>query len=245
MDDDDRAGHDASRGAGGEERPLADHLVSVMRTFADEAELVPIDAMQASARGRLRSRRWGRDLMLYAPIDTLTVGRRDEDLPWGGPWADHMLPRAVVDGDVVSGLGAMNPKGHAACVLMAAEAIARADVDLEGDLVLAFGAGGMPTNARDDKERRNVAQGVGASYLLEQGTWADGAIIAKSHWAVNRQEVGLAWLDVTVHGTHTYVGARHRIEYSNPIATAGLLVGQIEGWLAEWAVRHATGEVGS
>ena len=35
---------------------------------------------------------------------------------------------------------------------------------------IVFGAGGMPTNARDDQERRNVAQGVGASFLLEQVT---------------------------------------------------------------------------
>lgn len=227
----------------GEERELAEHLVEVMRGFADDAETLPLDATQASARGRLRSARTGRDLLLYAPIDTLTTGRPEHDLPWGGPWADHMLPRAVVDGDVVRGLGAMNPKGHAACVLMAAEAIATAGIELDGDLVLAFGAGGMPTNARQDQERRNVAQGVGASFLLEQGTWADGAIIAKSHWAVNRQEVGLAWLDLTVHGTHTYVGARHRIAYSNPIVTAGQLVGELEEWLVEWSVRHRAGEV--
>lgn len=227
----------------GGERPLAEHCVEVMRAFTDDAEVVPMDAEQASARGRLRGRRTGRDLLLYAPLDTLTVGDPDVDLPWGGPWAAHMLPRAVVDGDVVSGLGAMNPKGHAACVLMAAEAIAAAEVELDGDLVLAFGAGGMPTNARDDQQRRNVAQGAGASYLLEQGTWADGAIIAKSHWAVNRQEVGLAWLDVTVHGTHTYVGARHRIAYRNPIVLAGQLLPDLDAWLADWATRHAVGEV--
>lgn len=227
----------------GGERPLAEHCVEVMRAFTGDAEVVPMDAAQASARGRLRSRRIGRDLLLYAPIDTLVVGDPDEDLPWGGPWADHMRPRAVVDGDVVRGLGAMNPKGHAACVLMAAEAIAAAGAELDGDLVLAFGAGGMPTNARDDQVRRNVAQGVGASYLLEQGTWADGAIIAKSHWAVNRQEVGLAWLDVTVHGIHSYVGARHRIAYHNPIVTAGQLLPELESWLADWSTRHASGEV--
>lgn len=227
----------------GGERPLAEHCVEVMRAFTDDAEVVPMDAEQASARGRLRGRRTGRDLLLYAPIDTLTVGDPDEDLPWSGPWADHMLPRAVVDGDVVKGLGAMNPKGHAACVLMAGEAIAAAEAELDGDLVLAFGAGGMPTNARDDQRRRNVAQGVGASYLLEQGTWADGAIIAKSHWAVNRQEVGLAWIDVTVHGTHTYVGARHRIAYHNPIVTVGRLLPDLEEWLADWAARHTVGEV--
>jgi acetylornithine deacetylase/succinyl-diaminopimelate desuccinylase-like protein len=227
----------------GEERPLAEHLVEVMRPFANDVELMAIDETQASARGRLRSTRTGRDLLLYAPIDTLTVGRRDEDLPWGGPWAEHMLPRAVVDGHVVRGLGAMNPKGHAACVLMAAEAVATADVELDGDLVLAFGAGGMPTNAREGLSRRNIAQGVGASFLLEQGTWADAAIIAKSHWAVNRQEVGLAWLDVTIHGTHTYAGARHRIAYRNPIVSAGKLLPELEGWLADWATRHASGEV--
>jgi acetylornithine deacetylase/succinyl-diaminopimelate desuccinylase-like protein len=227
----------------GGERRLAEHVVAKMAGFTDRAELLVIDEEQACARGVIRGDGTGSDLLLYAPIDTLTTGEPHHDLPWVGRWAPHLEPAARVEGDRVVGLGAMNPKGHAACLLMAAEAMAGAGVPLRGDVILGFGAGGMPTNARQDQPRRNVAQGVGASFLLEQGTWADAAIIAKSHWAVNRQEVGLVWLDVVVHGIHTYVGARHRLPYDNPIVTAALLIPELEEWLGAWSGRRATGEV--
>ena len=53
-----------------------------------------------------------------------------------------------VHGDHVVGLGASNPKGHAAAVMAAAEAIAAAGIPLRGDLLVGLGAGGMPTNGR-------------------------------------------------------------------------------------------------
>ncbi|MDW6064476.1 hypothetical protein SAZ11_49220 [Streptomyces sp. FXJ1.4098] len=117
------------------------------------------------------------------------MGEESEDLPWIGPeLREDMRPAATVHGDLVTGLGASNPKGHAACVMMATEAIARAGIPLTGDLVAAFGAGGMPTNARPVGTRRNTGQGAGCSFLLEQGVWTDYAVIAKPGWTVSWDE---------------------------------------------------------
>jgi acetylornithine deacetylase/succinyl-diaminopimelate desuccinylase-like protein len=227
----------------GDERPLAEALVGWMDTAGIEANLQPIDATQANAWGRIRGDRTGSDLMLYAPIDTWSTGDPTIDVPFVGPRVrPDMTPHAQVTADTVVGLGAMNPKGHAACNLVAAEVLRAAKVPLRGDLLVAFGAGGMPTNAYDDRPRRNVGQGVGASFLLEQGVWPDHAIISKSFWGVNRQEVGLAWLDVTVHGLHSYVGARHRLPDDNPIVTAAALVAIIDEWLLAWPGAHQVGE---
>lgn len=229
----------------GRERPLAEAVVGLLQRAGLEGHLQALDADQANAWGRVRGDRTGPDLLLYSPIDTLTTGDPAVDLPWAGPeLRPDMLPRAEVVDGTVTGLGAMNPKGHAACVLVAAEAVAAAGVPLRGDLLVGFGAGGMPTNAWDDTAaRRNVGQGVGCSFLLEQGVWPDYAVIAKSHWSVSRQEVGLAWLDVTVSGIHTYVGARHRLPYRSPIVDAARLVPLVERWLLAWPGRWADGEV--
>ncbi|WP_211262647.1 M20 family metallopeptidase [Nitriliruptor alkaliphilus] len=229
----------------GYERPLAEQLVVTMRDRGIEGHLQVIDDRQANAWGRIRGDRTGEDLLLYAPVDTWNTGLTEVDVPWVGPeLRADMRPVAVREGDRVVGLGAMNPKGHAACNLVAAEAIAAAEVPLRGDLLVAFGAGGMPTNAWDqDRPRRNVGHGVGASYLLEQGVWADHAIITKSFWGVSAEEVGLAWLDVTVHGLHSYVGARHRLPDQNPILTAAELVPLVDAWLRGWPDRHRSGEV--
>ncbi|MEU6749652.1 hypothetical protein ABZ914_25845 [Spirillospora sp. NPDC046719] len=228
----------------GDEGPLAEHIAAELAAAGCDARVQPLDDRQANAWARLDGDGTGPDLMLYAPIDTLTAGDPAEDVPWiGDGLRPDMRPEAVVDGDLVTGLGASNPKGHAACVMMAAEAVARAGVPLTGDLIAAFGAGGMPTNARPTGPRRNTGQGAGCSFLLEQGVWADFALIAKPGWTVSWEEVGLAWFEVTVRGVHTYVGSRHRLPYDNAIAAAGLVAQGLEEWFARYAERHTEGTV--
>ncbi|MDP5182522.1 peptidase dimerization domain-containing protein [Blastococcus sp. BMG 814] len=228
----------------GHEAPLAGWLAGQLQSSGIEGHVQAIDVEQANAVGRVRSSRVGRDLMLYAPIDTLTTGDPAQDVPWIGPeLRPDMQPLAAVDGDLVRGLGASNPKGHAACVLVTgqayAEALAECGVVPAGDLVLAFGAGGMPTNALEPG-RANTGHGVGASFLLERGWYADAAIIAKPGDFVAHDEVGLCWFEIVVHGAHTYVGSRHRLAYDNPIVSAAEVVVRLERWLAEYPARHRT-----
>jgi len=229
----------------GDERPLAEWIAAGMEGAGLDSFVQPLDDRQANAVATFGAAGDGPDLLLYAPIDTLTTGNADEDVPW----LDRTLPaharaiaRRSADGSRIVGLGAHNPKGHAACVMAAVEALAVAGIGLRGRVIAAFGAGGMPTNARSSSApRRNTGQGVGASFLLEQGVWADAAVIAKSGWAVAWEEVGLVWIDVEVAGTHTYVGARHRLPYRNPIVDAGRVAAFLDAWFPTYSARHASG----
>ncbi|MBL7255564.1 M20 family metallopeptidase [Paractinoplanes lichenicola] len=226
----------------GREAPLAEWLAAQMSEMSGQVQRIDDD--QANAVGRVRSTRTGRDLMLYAPIDTLTTGDVAEDVPWIGPeLRPDMRPEATVDGDYVQGLGAGNPKGHAACVLVVgqayAEAVSSSHAEPKGDLVLAFGAGGMPTNAIGG-DRANTGHGVGASFLLERGWYTDHAIIAKPGDFVAHDEVGLCWFELTVKGIHTYAGSRHRLPYGNPIVTAAEVITRLERWLEDFPARHRT-----
>jgi len=227
----------------GRELPLAERIVQLMDERGVEGHLMRIDDDQANAWGRLRgSNRNGGRVMLYAPIDTVTTGDAAYDSPVVGPMTTDLKTKAYPPRDgLLAGLGASNPKGHAACILAAAEAIRRADVHLEGDLLIAFGAGGMPANARSARGRRNVGHGVGASFLIEQGVWPDVAVIAKPGWAVTWEEVGVTWFNLTVHGTHSYVAARHRLPYDNPIRSAARLVEALEEWFPQYSAAHAGG----
>ncbi|MGI5220355.1 M20 family metallopeptidase [Nocardia sp. CA-290969] len=230
----------------GDEGPLARHITGVFSEAGIEAQTMELDDRQANSWARLPGTGAGPDLMLYAPIDTVTSGNAEEDLPWAGDiLRPDMTARAVVDGDYVTGLGASNPKGHAACVLAAVEAVYAAGIPLTGDLIAAFGAGGMPTNARPGVggTRRNTGQGAGCSFLLEQGVWADFALIAKPGWTVSWEEVGLSWFEITVHGSHTYVGSRHRLPYRNPVALAGAVAARLEQWFPEYSRAHRDGLV--
>ncbi|GAA3191253.1 peptidase dimerization domain-containing protein [Dactylosporangium siamense] len=227
----------------GRERPLADRVVGLLREHGLDGRLQDIDAEQANAYAVLRGSGDGPALLLYAPIDTLTTGEPEHDLPWIGPVLrpDHR-PRAVVDGDLVTGLGAGNPKGHAAAVLAAGVALA-AGPPLPGTVIVAFGAGGMPGNALPGSARANTGQGAGCSFLLERGVHADHAVIAKPGTGVLHEEVGLAWFDVVTHGTHTYAGSRHLLPYRNAIAAAAAVVDALERWFPRYTARHTDGQV--
>lgn len=228
----------------GGERPLAEWLVAEADRAGLTARLQEIDATQANAYATVGDLARGPHLLLYAPIDTLTTGQPENDLPWLAPVlrADH-LPQARLAGDLVSGLGAGNPKGHAVAVLAAGAALARSRTPLRGAVTVAFGAGGMPTNALPGFSRANTGQGVGCSFLLEQGVYPDFAVIAKPGTGVTYEEVGLAWFDVTVPGTHTYVGSRHLLDYRNAIAAAAPLVTGLEHWFVDYAAEHTGGQV--
>lgn len=232
----------------GQERGLAEMLTTLMQSRGLEARYQPIDDSQGNSLARIRGSRArredgrGADLLLYAPIDTLTSGDSHQDIPVVGSKlrADMTTQASSLDAFIV-GLGASNPKGHGACIIAAADAIKRSGVPLKGDVLVGLGAGGMPTTGHPGVARSNVGHGVGCSFMLEQGWWADYAVIAKPGWAVHWEEVGLCWFDLVVKGTFSYVGSRHRMVYRNAIVDAGTLAQELDTFFHDYANRHAGG----
>lgn len=228
----------------GDERAIAEFAAEWLSDHGVTSRYQPIDDRQGNAVGSVGDDGDGPDLLLYAPIDTVTVGSADEDVPGVGPsLRPDMRCRAEVAAGIVRGLGASNPKGHAACVMVAARAVAAAGAALRGRLHVGLGAGGMPTNRRPGAARHNTGQGNGCSFMLEQGLHTDYAVIAKPGWAVAWEEVGLCWFRVTVRGTYNYVGSRHRLPYRNAIVDAGTVIADLDGWFAEYSARHTAGLV--
>ncbi|TDB91391.1 M20/M25/M40 family metallo-hydrolase [Actinomadura sp. KC216] len=227
----------------GAEGELASWIAA--RLAHTESHVQWIDGLQANAVAVLRGSGNGPSTLLYAPLDTFTTGDPRWDVAGAArQMRPDMLPRAQVHGDLVQGLGAGNPKGHAACVLIAFEALAASGIDLAGDVVAGFGGGGMPAFAIDGigtPGRANTGHGVGAAFLAERGFTTDHAVIAKPGWNVSHEEVGLVWLDVLVPGEHTYVGSRHRMPYRNAVALSGIVANRLEDWFEEYAVRHEHG----
>ena len=228
----------------GDEAALSRFLTNELATAGLQSHYQAIDDRQANAIGRLAGDGSGPDLLLYAPIDTLTVGTEEEDLPYvGDDLRSDMRCESQVVGDRVIGLGASNPKGHAACVVAAAEAIAGAGIDLRGDLVVGLGAGGMPSNSRPGATRANTGQGNGCSFMLEQGLHTDYAILTKPGWSVAWEEVGLCWFTVRVRGIYNYVGSRQRLPYRNAVVDASRLILALEKWFPVYTERNSSGLV--
>lgn len=227
----------------GDEGELARWLVRTMGSAGLESTYQAIDDRQGNALGWLPGRRPGADLLLYAPLDTHITGSPEQDGRWVGPTRPDLQPRATVEGDVVIGLGAENPKAFATCVLGAALAIRRAGIPLAGALRVGLGAGGMPTNEPASSRRRNLGQGAGCSFMLERGFGAASAIIAKPGWAVAWEEVGLCWFRVTTRGRFNYTGIRHFRPYRNPIVDMAVVVDALEAWFPQYSTANASGLV--
>lgn len=229
----------------GGERPIAEWITGWLADAGLDAATQVIDDHQANAVGVLRGPEDGPSILLYAPLDTFTVGDPAHDLPWAAPaMREDMLPKATVHGDLVVGLAAGNPKGHAAAVMVALAALARAGAPVPGDVVAGFGAGGMPSFAVPGvgtPGRANTGHGVGATFLLERGFTTDHAVILKPGWGVSHEEVGLVWIDVEVPGEHTYVGSRHRLPYRNAATLAAAVIERLERWFEEYAAAHEVG----
>jgi succinyl-diaminopimelate desuccinylase len=219
----------------GEEAALAEFLAGHLATAGIDARVQPVGGSQANAIGRLPGSGDGPTLLLYSGIDTPFGGGPDEDAPWlGSPArADWALPPTEQDGKVI-GLGADNPKGFAAALVAAAEAVARAGVPLRGDVWIALASGSMP---------RAGGLGSGISRILDEIGRPDFAILVKPGYAVAHEEVGFAWFRITVRGALNYTGIRHKGPYRNPIVAAAVVVGELEAWFAEYAAANTSGLV--
>lgn len=231
----------------GAERELAEYLVARLGAAGFEAVYQRIDDEQGNATARYRGNGTGPSLMLFAPIDTHLAGNLADDGPWAGlgPERTDLRTAAYADDGAVVGLGAENPKGHAACVVAAAEAVRRAGVPLTGDLMVGLAAGGMPVNASPLARitRANVGQGNGASFMLEQGFRPDFAVIAKPGRSVAYEEVGLCWFKLTVGGTFDYAGRGRHATHRNPIVDASRVITALEAWFPTYTQRNTNGAV--
>jgi succinyl-diaminopimelate desuccinylase len=184
-------------------------------------------------------------VMLFAPLDSAFSGIESEEVPWIGPaLRPDQRPIARREGNGVTGLSADNPKGAIVSSIAAAAAIARAQIPLAGRIVLAFGAGGAPSNKRPPTERHNVGHGTGCEFLLQQGVRADFAIVTKPGFAVQWEEVGVCWFRVRIHGVQSYVGRKHVLAENNPILRAARVIPLLEEWFGEYSRRHTDGLVG-
>ncbi|HEV8021631.1 MAG TPA: peptidase dimerization domain-containing protein [Candidatus Lustribacter sp.] len=219
----------------GEESQLATYFVGLLAAGGLDAAYQQFDVNRGNAVARLRGDGSGPALLLYAPIDMHIAGNAANDGPWleldGRP---DLRPVPAIDGDFIIGLGAENPKGHAVCVAVAAIALARAGIELHGDVIVGLGGGGMPVQS---------SHGIGCAYMLEHGVEPDFAVIAKPGGAVAYEEVGLCWFKLTVHGSFNYAGIPPRATARNAVADAATLVTRLQAWFPTYTARNTSGLV--
>lgn len=225
----------------GEEASLAAFLVAHLAEAGLDARAQPVVARQVNVLATLAGTGDGPRLLVYSGIDTPFGGARDE--PWLGPEAraDWSLPPRAESGKVI-GLGADNPKGFAAAVVVAVEAIARAGIPLRGDVIVALASGSMPVRREVDGQLV-IGLGSGISRILDEIERPDFAILVKPGYAVAHEEVGFAWFRVVIHGALNYTGIRHKGPYRNPVLAAAEVIRGLEAWFADYTAANTGGFV--
>lgn len=225
----------------GAERPASEFMVDYMKTMGVQARYQPINDLSGNAIAEIRGDGSGPTLLLYAPIDTHLEGNQS-DLPMvGDELRDDMKPEGIVRDNLVIGLGAANPKAMVAALTEAVNAVVEAGFQFKGNLVLAFGGGGMPLYV---PERNHFGASSGVMHMLMHGVTADFGIVMKPWYEIYYEHPGMNWFKVSVKGTLGYAGiSRSTPGFRSSILPATTVIREIEEWLKEYPERHKSEQV--
>ncbi len=184
----------------GDERPLAEFLVGVLKKEGIEADVIDTPsngspAGRAAVWARVRGSGRKRPVILHSHLDVVPASPSE----WVVPPFD-----GLVGGGYVVGRGALDAKGITVVQLLALLEIARRDTPLERDVILLATpdeeTGGQQGAGYIARERRLLLQD--AEFLLTEG----GGILESEPpmptlWGVAVTEKTPCWLRVTARGT--------------------------------------------
>ena len=187
----------------------------------------------------------GRSLILNAHMDT------QGDEPLGGEKIEKEIRGAWTKDGLLYGRGLANDKAQLAAIMIAARAIAAADITLKEDLIVTAVA--QETSAPTDNPESlhewsgigpamsQVREGHGARWLVEHGVVADYALVAEvSDFTVTVAQAGYLRLRISVPGHIPYTPGLDRennvIGNPNPFERAAHVIIALE----EWARRYET-----
>lgn len=197
----------------GYEREVNNYVVDYWKNLGINATYQQMDEHQGNALAKLGGDGDGPTLLMNCPIDTHWTGDIAEDgYQWGDPMRrDNMRP-AVVEGQTIIGLGSLNDKGMATSIMMAVEALHRAEVPLKGTLLAATLAGGAPALSPDNEPRKNIGLCQGLIHSLTNGITGDYALFHKPGYHVSWEEPGMCYFRVRVTGDPDYMATESRTD---------------------------------
>ena len=190
----------------GYEKEVCEYLAGWMNERDIDAHVQDIEPTRGNVVGRLSGTGGGKSVTFNAHMDTTFVGTEEDDLPIVGKVENVGRPQARLEDGLIYGLGAFNDKGPFVCACIAAHAIKKSGVTLQGDVLLA-GVGGEIGRGQigNLKGPGSRGKGIGSYYLLHFGEWTDYAIVCEgSNWSVSWALAGAAYFRITSRGEATY-----------------------------------------
>ncbi len=226
----------------GDEERCARFLVGYMGDHGLEATYQEVDVHRGNAIGVLRGSGRGATLLFNGHFDTSFTGVEEEDYPVTGPLPRDLQPKSRVEDGIIYGLGAFNMKGGVAASVIAACAIRKAGIQLQGDLIVTGVCGEVEKTPvegaiRSYRGRLYSGCGFGSEWLVKHGVVADFVINQEPTGGhVSWENPGFCWFKVTVKGKLAYQA--HKGAGVNAILKAARLAQAIEAWAPAYGERH-------
>jgi acetylornithine deacetylase len=168
-----------------EETPVARFLTDFFRPRGYQVDLQEIEPGRFQTIATLKGSGGGASLMLNGHTDINALTLRWTRDPW----------TPTVEGDRLYGHGIQNMKGGLTSIIMAAEAVRRSGIPLQGDLVVACVAG-------------ETQGGEGTHALMQSGLRTDMAVVAEPFGADHLVTVhaGIVHLAIHTYGITGHIG---------------------------------------
>src|SRR3954465_6562340 len=218
----------------GKEIGVAEYLVARMRKFGMETDLPLVDQGRPNAVGHRRGRGDGLNLLFTGHMDTSYSGQ-EEHLTGEG-----FQPKAIHRDGWIWGLGSNNMKSGLASALIAIEAIAKAGIELSGDISFGGVVGEVEKTAIEEFQGTEYSgYGIGTRHLVTHGITADYALLPEpTGMRISIANMGCIWLRITVGGTVAHSAMTNRPNVVNAIAVMHELQTDIAKWATDYQAAH-------
>ena len=219
----------------GKESGVAHYLVERMARSGMATHLPLVDEGRPNAVGHRRGRGDGLNLLFTGHMDTSYSG--DEEHLAG----DGFKPKALDRDGWIWGLGANNMKSGLASALIAIEAIAKAGIELAGDISFGGVVGEIEKTAAEEWQGIEYSgYGIGSRHLVTHGVTADFAVLAEpTGLRISVANMGVIWARITVGGTVAHSAWAHRPGTVNAIT----VMHELQADIAQWASDYQAGNV--
>jgi acetylornithine deacetylase len=221
----------------GEELQMATYMQSVLQQLGLAVSWQEVEEGRANVVGRWIGSGGGKNLMFNGHMDTSNTGR-EEFLTGVG-----YKPRAVVKNGFVYGLGIYNMKGALVCYTHAVQALERAGIKLQGDVIIAAVAGEIEkTQWGEFKGKEYRGYGVGTHYLVNHGVLPDMCILGEpTDMRVVLEHFGSLWVRISCTGIYVHTAFCEGREEMNSIRRMHELMDEILKWIGVWEKKAAYG----
>ena len=120
----------------GQEKDVAEFILTWLKENELESISQEVEPGRLNAVGILRGSARGLSLMFNGHLDTNHPGTLEDLEAIGAGIASPFRPKAILEDDIVYGLGSYNCKGGVAAALIALKALKEGGVNLSGDMAL-------------------------------------------------------------------------------------------------------------